>query len=428
MPLYRRCSRQIHKNIAPNLMRILLTECLRVAIYRSIGATVLAFFLFFSFHSRAADEPAQLPVAYLTKEREAPPALSNLDSLIYDSGIQGARLAIEDNNTTGRFTKQNFTLEEVIVPLEGDVVQAFKALAAKGYRHVVVRLSRVDLVRIQALPEAADLLIYDVETHDDALRGEKCSAHVLHLLPSRAMRADALAQYMLKKRWQDWFLVTGPSDNDQLYAAALKRAAKRFGMRIVEEKAWTHTFDARRTAQSDVPVFTQGIDYDILVVADEAGLFGEYLAYRTWLPRPVAGTQGLVPTAWHRTHEQWGAVQLQNRFREQAGRWMTEEDYAAWLAVRAIGEAATRTGSVDYAAIKAYLLGDEFALAGFKGKKLSFRSWNGQLRQPVLLAAPRSLVAVAPLEGFLHPKNELDTLGYDEPETKCRVERPEVSI
>ena len=403
-------------------MRILLTERLKADIFRSTGAALLAFSLLLSLNAHAADEAAHLPVAYLTKEREAPPALSNLDPVIHDSGIQGVRLAIEDNNTTGRFTNQNFTLEEVVVPLEGDVVQAFKVLAAKGYRHVVAHLSAADLVRIQALPEATGLLIYDISTRDDALRGQQCSAQALHLLPSRAMRADALAQYMLKKRWQNWFLVTGPSNNDQLYAAALKRAAKRFGMRIVEEKTWTHTFDARRTAQSDVPVFTQGVDYDILVVADEAGLFGEYLAYRTWLPRPVAGTQGLVPTAWHRTHEQWGAVQLQNRFREQAGRWMTEEDYAAWLAVRAIGEAATRTGSVDHARIKAYLLGDAFALAGFKGKKLSFRSWNGQLRQPVLLAAARSLVAVAPLEGFLHPKNELDTLGYDEPESKCRLD------
>ena len=403
-------------------MRILLTERLDAYFFRSTGAALLAIFLSLPWNAQAVDEPAHLSLAYLTKEREVLPVLSNLDPVIHDSGIQGARLAIGDNNTTGRFTNQRFTLDEVVVPLEADVVPAFKALAAKGYRHILTRLSAADLVRIQSLPEASERLIYDVSTRDDALRGPQCSAQVLHLLPSRAMRADALAQYMLKKRWQDWFLITGPSEEDQLYAAALKRAAKRFGMRIVAEKRWTHTYDARRTAQSDVPVFTQGVDYDILVVADEAGLFGEYLAYRTWLPRPIAGTQGLVPTSWHRTHEQWGAVQLQNRFRELSGRWMTEEDYAAWLALRAIGEAATRTGAVDYAPIKAYLLGDTFALAGFKGKKLSFRSWNGQLRQPVLLAAARSLVAVAPLEGFLHPKNELDTLGYDEPETKCRLD------
>jgi len=191
-------------------------------------------------------------------------------------------------------------------------------------------------------------------------------------------------------------------------------------MKIVAEKTWEHTYDARRTVQSDVAVFTQVDDYDVLVVADEQGEFGEYLDYRTWSPRPVIGTQGLTATAWHKTHEQWGAVQIQNRFKEKAGRWMEEQDYAAYLAVRAIGEAATRSQSADISRVKAYMLSDAFALNGYTGTPLSFRSWDGQLRQPVLLAAPRSLVAVAPIEGFLHPKTELDTLGYDQPESHCK--------
>lgn len=190
-------------------------------------------------------------------------------------------------------------------------------------------------------------------------------------------------------------------------------------MEIIAEKTWEHTFDARRTAQSDVAVFSQVDDYDVLVVADEQGAFGEYLDYRTWLPRPVIGTQGLVATAWHRTHDQWGATQLQNRFTEKAGRTMAEEDYGAYLAVRALGEAATRTKSTELAALKSYLLGDKFALQGYKSNPLSFRAWDGQLRQPILLAAPRAMVAVAPIDGFLHQKTELDTLGYDQPETQC---------
>ena len=67
--------------------------------------------------------------------------------------------------------------------------------------------------------------------------------------------------------------------------------------------------------------------------------FGDYLSYHTFDPRPAAGTQGLVPSAWARPHEQWGATQLQERFLRQAKRWMTDRDYAAWMAVRAIGEA-----------------------------------------------------------------------------------------
>ncbi|MGR9116825.1 MAG: ABC transporter substrate-binding protein, partial [Gammaproteobacteria bacterium] len=310
-------------------------------------------------------------------------------------------------------------LEMIVVEPAGDVAKQFQDKIVSKYQFVIVNLPAAQLNQI-SLANTERMLLFDVGTTDDALRSEHCAGNVLHILPSRAMRTDALAQYMMKKRWRNWFLVVGPSLEDKLYAAAVKRSAKRYGMKIVAEKAWEHTYDARRTAQSDIPVFTQGVDYDVLVVADELGLFGEYLDYRTWIPRPVIGTQGLVATAWHRTHEQWGAVQIQNRFKELAGRWMQEQDYGAYLAVRAIGEAATRTRSNQLEPIKAYLLSDQFALQGYKGKPLSFRSWNGQLRQPILLAAPRSLVSVAPIEGFLHPKTELDTLGFDQPESQCQ--------
>ena len=145
------------------------------------------------------------------------------------------------------------------------------------------------------------------------------------------------------------------------------------------------------------------------------------LAYRTTTPRPIAGTEGLVATGWARPFEQWGATQLQSRFLKAANRWMTERDYGAWLAVRAFGEAATRSNSTDPVTLGAYLRSKDFDLAGFKGTKLTFRDWDGQLRQPILLADARSLVSVSPQQGFLHEVSELDTLGVDRSETKCKM-------
>ncbi len=360
-----------------------------------------------------------IKIAYITQELKIPAALSNLDVFIQQKGLIGAEIAIADNNTTGQFTGQKFDLKKIIVPVSADVVAVFKQQVADDTFFVITNLPADSLKRLADLDSAKGKLFFDATTTDDELRNSQCRNNILHMLPSRAMKADALAQYMMKKRWKKWFLVTGMSDEDLAYARAIKRAAKRFGMKIVTEKQWTHTYDARRTAQSDVPVFTQGDEYDVLVVADEQGLFGEYFQYRSWNPRPVIGTQGLVPTSWHRTHEQWGAVQVQNRFKELAGRWMEEQDYGAYLAVRSIGEASVRTQSNQMQILKNYLIGDEFALQGYKGNPLSFRSWNGQLRQPVLLAAARSLVTVAPIEGFLHPKTELDTLGFDQSESTC---------
>ena len=366
-------------------------------------------------------EQVPLPIAYVTQPQPDAPIRAFVDPLITYEGIQGARLAISDNNTTGRFTRQAYTLKEVVLPVAGDTSAAIKHLIAEGYRHILVDLPDQSIVTISRLPEARDLLLYDVGSSADRLRGEACAPNVLHLLPSRAMRADALAQYLARKRWQKLFLVTGPTEQDSLYATAIKRSARRLGLKIVAEKPWRQTVGARHTQESEIPVFTQGAEYDVLIVADETGDFGDALSYRTWLPRPVAGTQGLTPMAWHYTHEQWGARHLQNRFRAQAGRRMGEKDYAAWLAVRAIGEAATRSKSVEFDKVKDFMLSPEFTLAAYKGVPLSFRRWDGQLRQPILLAADRSLVAVAPIEGFLHPRSALDTLGYDQPETPCRM-------
>lgn len=366
-----------------------------------------------------AAEIQTIKIAYITQEKKIPSALSNLDAFVQYKGLIGAEIAIADNNTTGQFTGQKFELVKIIVPVAADIILSFNQQLADSSVFVVTNLPATQLKLLTSLDSAKEKLFFDATTTDDALRNKDCQNNILHMLPSRSMKADALAQYMMKKRWKKWFLVKGMTQADQLYSNSIKRAAKRFGMKIVDEKQWTHTYDARRTAQSDIPVFTQGVDYDVLVVADEQGLFGEYFDYRSWIPRPIIGTQGLIATSWHRTHEQWGAVQMQNRFKAKAGRWMDEEDYGAYLAVRSIGEAAVRTKSNQMFPIKKYLLGNEFVLQGYKGNPLSFRSWNGQLRQPILLTAARSLVSVAPIEGFLHPVTDLDTLGFGQSESSC---------
>jgi ABC transporter substrate binding protein (PQQ-dependent alcohol dehydrogenase system) len=373
----------------------------------------------------AAEETVQ--IGWLSRAVKRTLPLSYLDQPPQDEGVQGARLGIADNDTTGHFTGQSFTLTEAMVPEDGDVAASLHELAAKAIRLVVTDLAAPELLSVAGMPEAAGITFFDAGSADDRLRGEDCRANILHLLPSRAMLADALVQYLVAKRWQGILLVVGHGDGDREFAGDIRHAALKFQARIVQEKPWTFVPGARRTdtghfaIQAEVARFTQGITYDVLVVADEEDEFGDDLSYRTFDPRPVAGTQGLVPTAWARPHEQWGATQLQDRFLRQSKRWMTDPDYAGWMAVRAIGEAATRAKSADPAAILAFMRGDRFELAAYKGARLSFRSWDGQLRQPVLLADARSLVSVSPQPGFLHQFSELDTLGIDKPETKCRM-------
>lgn len=368
-----------------------------------------------------ASAETRVAVGYLGVEVDVPVTLSNLDPIPKDLGLAGARLALEDNRTTGRFLGHEYHLEEVFIPLGEDPVAAAKNVLAKS-DFLIVDAPPTVLLRISDMPEASETLIFNTSAPDNLLRSDACRANVFHTLPSHSMRSDALAQFLVTRRWTDIALITGEYPQDLAFADAIRRSATKFQLRLRGEKTWTFDADMRRTASQEVPLFTQDFrDHHILVVADEAEDFGRYIAYNTWLPRPVAGSEGVVPRAWSDVVEQWGAAQLQSRFEDLAGRGMQDEDYAAWAALRSIGEAVTRTGTGDAETIREYLLSDAFELAGFKGRPMSFRTWNGQLRQPIPLVTERAVVATAPLDGFLHQRNELDTLGLDAPESDCQA-------
>ena len=369
----------------------------------------------------AAPASADLDVriGYLGYVPDRGPVLSNVIPEPADAGRRGAELAIEDSNSTGRFLKHSYALESVEAESPEALLDQARDLHASGLRLFVVNAPAATLRQLaSALP---DSLLLNAGSADDALRREQCAPNVLHTLPSRAMLADALGQFLAARKWNRALLIPGPTADDQAYAEALRRAAKRFGVKIVAEKPWTFDNDQRRSAQAEMPLFTQTAEYDVVLVADERGDFGEYVPYLTWYPRPVAGTQGLTPTGWHKTVETYGAAQLQKRFEEHAGRWMNDRDFAAWIAVRSIATAANKLRSDDAMAIRKLALSDQLPLDGFKGRKLSFRAWDGQLRQPIPLVQPRALVSTSPQDGFLHPVTDLDSLGDDRPETRCRL-------
>lgn len=378
----------------------------------------------------AATKTIDLPIVFLTRAEEPRLPLSFVDPVVEDPGVWGARLAIKDNQTTGRFLGHNYELVEVVVPAEADIEAVFAEQIEAGGRLFIADLPRDDLLAIARKPESAETLIFNGRVGDDDLRLTTCFPQVFHTALSRAMRADALVQFLVWKKWTEIFLLAGTTEGDQAYAQAIHRAAKKFGAEIVAEESYAYDPIARRTdsghiqVQRQMPLATQAADddYDVLVAIDEHEIFGEYLPYNTYAPRPVAGTHGLVPMSWHRVQEQWGSTQIQRRFTEIAGRWMEERDYGAWLGVRAIGEAVTRTNSGDIQALRAYLRGPDFALGGFKGVGLTFRPWNQQMRQPVLLVDKRVLVSVSPQPGFLHQRTPLDSLGFDEPESDCALQ------
>jgi ABC transporter substrate binding protein (PQQ-dependent alcohol dehydrogenase system) len=369
----------------------------------------------------------KITIGYL-RRAENRPALSRLQTPAANDGEAGARIGVDDDAVTGEFLNQDFELVTKKLKPGEDAASGFAELAGKGVNFILADLPAEALIAAADSPLAARTLIFNIGASDDVLREEKCRGNVVHVAPTRSMLADGLAQYLIWKQWRKWFLVLGSHPEDRLWAEALKHSAARFGAKIVEERVFEDRGGARRSdsgvtlVQKEMPAFTQGAaTHDVLVAADESAVFADYLPYRAWDPRPVAGSAGLVPTAWDASNEQWGATQLQQRFEKKFQRFMSPLDMNGWTAARMIGEAAAHGAAEDAVVMKAFLLSKDFTLAAFKGQKLTLRDWNLQLRQPILLSDGRNVVSLSPQEGFMHQFSELDTLGVDRPETKCRL-------
>ena len=373
-----------------------------------------------------AADPVEIGIGYISRAG-VKPTLSLVEQPGENDGVAGARLAIEDNNTTGKFLNQHFTLDEVRLRPGDDAAKAAVTLADRN-GFIIADLPADALLKAADAVRDRGTVLLNAGAIDDRLREEDCRANVIHVAPTRSMLADGLAQYLVWKQWKRWMMVVGSHEEDKRYAEALRRAATRFGARIVQERIFEDTGGARRTdsgvtlIQRQMPVFTQQAPaYDVLVAADENEVFASYLPYRTWDPRPVAGSAGLVPKSWDAAQDQWGAVQMQNRFLKLNSRRMTALDMQAWTAARMIGEAVSRVNSGDHKTVLDFLKGPDFSIAAFKGQRLTLRAWNLQLRQPILLVDGRMVVSVSPQEGFLHQVSELDTLGVDRPETRCKL-------
>ena len=388
----------------------------------------LIFFLFFSFvFPLQSEDTQQIKIVHLNRIIERAPTIYSINPEIINNGILGSRMGIKDNNTTGKFTNQNFELiEKNIMPKES-AKEIFEEFRRNKYIFFILNVSKDDFIKIQSSDFTEGSILINTSLKDNDIRNENCNKNILHTAPSYRMVADALIQFLKKKNWTKLLLISGVNERDKQFADSVKISAKRFGLKITNEKIWDFSHDFRRTADLEVVKFTQGEKYEVLVLADEGNTFGDsgnsfgdYIPYRTWKPTIVVGGEILKPTSWHFAHEQWGGNQMQSRFLKDSKRLMTNIDFNSWVGVRTLGEAITRSKSLDPKVVLDKIMDEKFNLAAYKGKPVSFRKWNGQLRQPILLVTPRALVSVSPQKGFVHPKTELDTLGIDQPDTKCK--------
>ena len=333
----------------------------------------------------------------------------------------GAKVAIEESKFVGSAVGVEFKLKRRRAKSEGRLVRSALKLADDGARYILVDAPAHLVDEVARATQDRDVLLFNITARDDVLRQEQCRSHLLHVIPSHAMTTDTLVQYLISKKWREVLVLTGPRPEDEQLTAAFERSAKRFGVEIVERRPFVLSNDPREREKNNVALLTAGADYDVVFVADTDGEFARDVPYQTVQPRLVVGSEGLAAAAWHWAWERHGAPQLEKRFQKKAKRPMRDFDWAAWMAVKAVVEAVLRTEGGDFAAVRDYLVGPEIVLDGFKGNRVNFRPWNRQMRQPLLLVTHNWVVERAPLRGFLHQTNNLDTLGFDERDSRCEL-------
>jgi len=336
------------------------------------------------------------------------------------SPFPAAELAIKDGAAAARASGLKLTLVRKTLTETEDAGAALRTLARGGtVLAAVLDLPKQDMIEAAAALAGEPLLLFNARHRDDDLRLKTCRARLLHTQPSWSMLHDALAQVLLSLDWKRVLVLRGPQPEDKERAASFLASAKKFGLRAADVRDFVAGNDPRRRDQVNVRLLTGGADYDALFVADAQGDFSRMVPFNTAKPRPIVGSAGLEPAAWHPYWERHGAPQLNRRFFRTTGRPMADEHWATWVAVRATLDAATRANDKSAASILSALLDQELRLELYKGTPGSFRPWSRQLRQPILLGTHDAVVAVAPVEGALHQRNNLDTLGPDEPEFRC---------
>jgi ABC transporter substrate binding protein (PQQ-dependent alcohol dehydrogenase system) len=300
---------------------------------------------------------------------------------------------------------------------DGDALAAVQELAGTGALFVLLDLPG-DMVG--AVAEAQpDVTLINVSAPDNWLR-QSCHPGLLHAYPGDRELMDTFAQYLRSKDWTEVLILEGENPRDAALADAFTESAERLRLSINDRRMFTLAADPSQREGNNVSLLTGGVDYDVVFVADSRGEFGRYVPYATQQARPVIGSVGLTAEAWHWAMERDGATQVSSRFDKLYGRKMGSVDWAAWIAVKSVLQAYTRAPEMTRATMTNYMSSDAMNLDGSKGVQLNYRHWSGQLRMPILLSTSDAVIAVAPIEGYLHATNVLDTLGIDEAESACQ--------
>ena len=338
----------------------------------------------------------------------------------WGSPLPGAELGIADAKTIGDVIGVNFGLRSELGDSIDDIAATVRDWSADGVNFVIADLPAAELLALSDAVAGQPVTIFNIAANEDSLRGADCRANVVHMIPSYRMLTDAMVQFLVSRQWRNILVLRGPLPQDQQIVDALQQSARFFGANIVEVRPFVLSNDPTNRERGNVALVTAGSNYDVVYIADSEGEFARFAPYETNSPRPVVGSAGLTAKAWSWAYQNHGSSEVTQRFEQLVPRHMDEQDWAAWISTKAVVQSVLRTKNGSYPDVLAYLLGELLNLDGAKGNRLSVRPWDHQLRQAIPLATTNAVLEEAPITGFLHQTNDLDTLGVDQPQSTCR--------
>ena len=381
-----------------------------------------------SINSLYANEKEDFNIGYYDLEKDIrydewgvhPVDIRSKTNQLYKRPLAGAKLGLKDIKPFQRMAKVKFKLMDMrIKNIDTAADEILNHIHKNNIKIVLLDFPASELINIVSKISDLNIAVINISSKNNELRSFNCNKNLFHTIPSERMLTDSLAQYLSDKKWRKVLILTGPLEIDKSKSVSFIESAKQFGLKIVDNKSFLLGNDPRARDQNDLDFLTGSAKYDAVYISDTHGEFSYKVPFATHIPSTVLGSSGLTPRAWHWSYLRHGAPQVHGRFERMNKRRMTEEDWAAWVGMRAIAEALVRFKNNENFSFQDAFVSEEFKLDGSKGPVLNFRKWNRQLRQPIMLSTDNWVTSIAPLESFVHRVNNLDTIGIDSKTSKC---------
>mgnify|MGYP003300177401 FL=1 len=381
-----------------------------------------------SINSLYANEKEDFNIGYYDLENDIrydkwgvhPVDIRSKTNQLYKRPLAGAKLGLKDIKPFQRMAKVKFKLMDMrIKNIDTAADEILNHIHENNIKIVLLDFPASELINIVSKISDLNIAVINISSKNNELRSFNCNKNLFHTIPSERMLTDSLAQYLSDKKWRKVLILTGPLEIDKAKSASFIESAKQFGLKIVDNKSFLLGNDPRARDQNDLDFLTGSAKYDAVYISDTHREFSYKVPFATHIPSAVLGSSGLTPRAWHWSYLRHGAPQVHGRFERMNKRRMTEEDWAAWVGMRAIAEALVRFKNNENFSFQDAFVSEEFKLDGSKGPVLNFRKWNRQLRQPIMLSTDNWVTSIAPLESFVHRVNNLDTIGIDSKTSKC---------